>query len=333
MTTEVNFDSGGHVCVSWPNLYGCLRRFPTQERLVKNMRIRYAIPAFAVIVALGLSGCVNNSAPMAPEASGGASMTMADPAAVALLPAKIAKAGKIIVGVDPTYAPNEYKDANGKPIGWEIELMDAAAAKLGLKTQYAVAKFDTIIPAIAGGKYNASVSSFTDNADREKIVDFVNYYTAGIQWAAPAGKTVDPGNACGLKVAVQATTYQDTDEMPGKSKACTDAGKPAIQVIKFDTQDQATNSVALGQADAMSADSPVTLYAIAQLKGKLQPAGKSFEVAPYGIAVAKGDKLGKALQKAVQSMVDDGTYKKILDKWGVADGGIEKITINAGANG
>ena len=72
------------------------------------------------------------------------------------------------------------------------------------------------------------MSSFTDTLEREKQVDFVNYYTAGIQWAAPKGKTVDPDNACGLKVAVQATTYEDTHEVPAKSKACTDAGKPAI---------------------------------------------------------------------------------------------------------
>lgn len=297
------------------------------------MRIRYGIPVFAVVAALALSGCVDNSAPAGPAASAGTSTVTKDAAAAALLPDKIAKAGKIIVGMDPTYPPNEKKDASGQPIGWEVELMDAVAGKLGVKAVYAVAKFDNIIPSITGGKYDVGVSSFTDNTAREKVVDFVNYYTAGIQWAAPTGKTVDPDNACGLKVAVQATTFQDTDEVPAKSKACTDAGKPAIQAVKFDTQDQATNAVALGQADAMSADSPVTLYAIAQLKGKLQLAGKSFEVAPYGVAVNKGDKIGKALQAALQSLVDDGTYKKILDKWGVADGGIDKITINAAANG
>jgi polar amino acid transport system substrate-binding protein len=296
------------------------------------MRIRYAIPVLAVVTALALSGCVNNETPSGPSGSSGTTVAK-DAAAAALLPDTIAKAGKLIIGIDPTYAPNEYKDANGKPIGWEVELMDAAAGKLGVKTDYRVAKFDSIIPSITGGKYNLGLSSFTDNPAREKVVDFVNYYTAGIQWASATGKTVDPDNACGLKVAVQATTYEDTDEVPAKSKACTDAGKPAIQAVKFDTQDQATNAVALGQADAMSADSPVTLYAVAQLKGKLQLAGKSFEVAPYGVAVDKGDKLGKAIQKAFQSIVDDGTYKKILDKWGVADGGIDTITINAAANG
>jgi len=297
------------------------------------MRIRYGIPVFAVVVALALSGCVDNSTPAGPASSGAPAAAKKDAAAAALLPSKIATAGKLIVGIDPTYPPNEKKDANGLPIGWEVELMDAVAGKLGVKVEYAVSKFDTIIPSITGGKYDLGLSSFTDNAEREKVVDFVNYYTAGILWASPAGKTVNPDDACGLKVAVQATTFQDTDEIPAKSKACTDAGKPAIQALKFDTQDQATNAVALGQADALSADSPVTLYAVAQLKGKLQVAGKSFEVAPYGLAVNKGNALQKALQKALQSTVDDGSYKKILDKWGVADGGIEKITINAAANG
>ena len=297
------------------------------------MRIKYSIPVLAVAAALVLSGCVDNSAPAGPAASGSATVVTKDAAAVALLPAKIAKAGKLLIGIDPTYPPNEFKDASGTPIGWEVEMMDAVAGKLGVKAEYAVSKFDTIIPSITGGKYDLGLSSFTDNTDREKVVDFVNYYTAGILWASATGKTVDPNNACGLKVAVQATTFQDTDEIPAKSKACTDAGKPAIQALKFDTQDQATNAVALGQADAMSADSPVTLYGVEQLKGKLQVAGKSFEVAPYGLAVNKGDTLQKALQKALQSLVDDGTYKKILDKWGVADGGISKITINAAANG
>ncbi len=296
------------------------------------MRMRYGIPIIAVAAALALSGCVDNSAPAGPSASSGPAVAK-NAAAIALLPAAISTAGKLIVGVDPTYPPNESKDPNGKPIGWDVELMDTLAAKLGLTIDYRVAKFDTILPSITGNKFDVGLSSFTDNAEREKIVDFVNYYTAGIQWASAKGKVVDPQNACGLKVAVQATTYEDTDEVPAKSKVCTDAGKPAIQVLKFDSQDLATNAVALGQADAMSADSPVTLYAISKQADKLQLAGASFEVAPYGLAVNKGSKLAAALQAGFQGMVDDGSYKAILDKWGVADGSISKITINAGANG
>jgi polar amino acid transport system substrate-binding protein len=299
------------------------------------MRAKHLLPALAAVTALMLTGCVDNSTPATGGATGSSSAAAVtkDDAAAALLPDKVAKAGKLIVGTDPTYAPNEFKDEAGAPIGWGIEIASAIAAKLGLKAEFQVAKFDNIIPSVSGGKADIGESSFTDTVEREKKVDFVNYYTAGIQWASAAGKTVDPDNACSLKVAVQATTFEDTDEVPAKSDACVAAGKAPIEKLKYDTQDAATNAVVLGQADALSADSPVTLYAIAQTKGKLQAAGKTFDVAPYGIVVAKDGGLSKPVQAALQSMVDDGSYGKILDKWGVAGGGIDKITINAAANG
>ena len=233
------------------------------------------------------------------------------------------------VGVDATYAPNEYKDSNGKPIGWDIDLANAIGAKLGVTMNYTIAKFDNIIPSITGGRYDIGVSSFTDTTEREKQVDFVNYYNAGILWASQKGKTVDPDNACGLKVAVEAGTYEDTDEVPAKSKACTDAGKPAIQVLKYDGQDQATNALVLGQVDAMSADSPITEYAISKQAGKIQKAGKTFDIAPYGIAVDKGSKLTDVVKNALQSLIDDGSYNKILTKWGVDDGAVTKAEVNA----
>jgi polar amino acid transport system substrate-binding protein len=295
------------------------------------MRIRYGIPVVAVVAALALSGCVNNSSPTAPHVT--VKSSPVDKAAAALLPANI-KASKVIqVGVDATYPPDEYKDASGNAVGWDIDLFNAVVAKLGVKANYNIAGFDTIIPAITGGKYDAGVSSFTDNTDREKTVDFVNYYSAGILWASQTGKTVDPDNACGLKVAVETGTVEETDDVPGKSKACVAAGKKPIQILKFDGQDQATNAVVLGQADAMSADSPITDDAVAKSDGKLQVAGKTFGVAPYGIAVNKGSSLAKALQLAFQDLVTNGSYISILHKWGVDDGALSTITINAAANG
>ena len=299
------------------------------------MRARHALPALTAVAALMLTGCADNSKADTSRAKANSSTSVVtkDDAAAALLPAKIATAGKLVIATSPNYAPNEFKDDAGKPVEWGIEVGDAIAAKLGLKAEYQVARFENIIPGIIGGKIDVGESSFTDTVVREKRVDFVNYYVAGIQWASAAGKVVDPDNACGLKVAVQATTYQDTVEVPAKSAACVKAGKPAIQKLSLDTQDAAANAVALGQADAFSADSPVTLYGLVQLKGKLQTAGKTFEAAPYGMAVAKNSGMAKAVQAALQSMVDDGSYGKILDKWGVSDGGLKKITINAATNG
>lgn len=296
------------------------------------MRTRlFAAPALVAAAALLLTACVDNTSPNAGTEGETTSNIGVDEAAVALLPDEIAEAGVLIVGTDAAYPPNEYKDADGNPIGWDVDLVDALGEKLGLEIEYQIASFDKIIPSITGGTMDMGMSSFTDNAERQKQVDFVDYYEAGILWAAPAGKTVDPDDACGLKVAVQATTYEHTDELPAKSQACTDAGKPAIEITPFDTQDAAANAVVLGQADAMSADSPVTGYAIAQTDGKLEAAGDVFDSAPYGFPVAKGSELAAAVQAAMQSLIDDGTYGDILAEWGVESGAVDTIEINAGS--
>ena len=300
------------------------------------MRIRSVVPvaALAAVAALALSGCVDNSTPSSSGSASSAAFDVKKDATLAnSVPSKIKSAGTLNVGMDDTYPPNEYKDDNGNPVGWEVDFTNAIGAKLGVKINYAIAKFDNIIPSITGGKDDFGMSSFTDTVEREKQVDFVNYYNAGILWASAKGKDVDPDNACGLKVAVQSTTYEDTDEVPAKSKACTDKGKPAIQALRYDNQDDATNAVILGKADALSADSPVTLYAISKSNGKLQEAGKTFDVAPYGIPVAKNSDLTPVLQKTIQALIDDGTYKKILDKWGVADGSVTTADINAASKG
>lgn len=289
---------------------------------------RTALPAALVAVALALTGCVNNQV-AAPSATTAAPTVGKDDAAAKLLPAEIGKAGVLQLGTDSTYAPNEFKDANGKPIGWEIELADAMAAKLGLTTNYNIAKFDNILPSIIGGKYDVGLSSFFDTRERQKQVDMVDYYTAGIQWAVPAGKPVDPNNACGLKVAVQNGTTQALDDVPAKSKACTDAGKPAIEMLGYDTQDDATAALVLGRAAAMTADSPVVQYAVKQSGGKLDLSGDVYSVFLYGMPIQKNrGTLGQALQAAVTSLQQDGTYTAILSKWGVDKGAIKKITIN-----
>ena len=298
-----------------------------------NSRLRnIGVAAVALLVAmLSLSACASNK-----EGGGGPSGSVTGTVSKkedlsALVPAKIKSAGKLVVGVNVPYTPNEYLQG-GKVVGFDVDLLDATAKVLGLSTDYRQADFTKIIPAIEAGTYDIGMSSFTDNKLREKTVDFVDYFSAGIQWAAPAGKTVDPTNACGLKVSVQSGTTEADDELPAKSKACTSAGKKAITIVKFENQDDATNAVALGRVTAMSADSPVTLYAIKQSGGKLVKAGVVMEAAPYGWPIAKGSQLVQAMQKALQSLMDSGVYTQICQKWGLEDGAIKTASVNGAIN-
>ena len=283
---------------------------------------------FAATSALALSGCANNTETSGPTtATTGASAAKVDSIA-STVPEKIKSSGKLVVGVNIPYTPNEFKDPSGKIIGFDVDLMNAVASTLGLTADYREADFAKIIPSIQGGTFDVGMSSFTDTKEREKSVDFVTYASAGILWAQRPDNPVDPKNACGKKVSVQATTTEETDELPAKNKACTDAGKPPIQIVPFDGQDAATNAVVLGQVDAMSADSPVTLYAIKQSNGKLTQAGDVADAAPYGWPVAKGSPLAQSLQQALEHLIASGAYKQIAGNWGVEKAMIDKPVIN-----
>jgi polar amino acid transport system substrate-binding protein len=292
----------------------------------QRSRVLIMATAAAAAGALALSGCASNKEGSGPTGTVTGTISQ-NTGAASLLPADIKSAGKLIVGVNVPYTPNEYLQG-GKVVGFDVDLMDATAKVLGLTTEYRQADFSKIIPAISAGTYSIGMSSFTDTKEREKTVDFVTYFSAGIMWASPAGKTVDPNNACGLTVAVQSTTTEEQDELPAKNKACTTAGKKAIKILPYENQDDATNAVALGKADAMSADSPVTAYAVKQSGGKLQQAGAIFEAAPYGWPIKKGSTLSQAMQKALQSLIADGTYDQICKKWGLQAGEIKTPEIN-----
>ena len=287
--------------------------------------------ALAAVASMALTaGCANNEPTASPGPTRPSSEQVSvDSRAAALVPDPIKKSGVLQIGTNLTYAPDEFKDKDGQPTGWGIELATAITKRLGLKPDYRDSQFDNIIPGLKGGKYDIGWASFTDNKARQKSVDFVDYYTAGIQWATRKGKKVDPLEACGLTVAVGTGTYQETDEIPAKSKACVAEGKAPIKKLKLDTQGDITTAVVLGRADAMSADSPVTQYAVKQTGGKLALTGHIMDSAPFGIALDKDSgRLRKAVAQALQSLIDDGTYGRILERWGVQAGAVKEVTVN-----
>src|SRR4051794_3701745 len=295
--------------------------------VLRNSRRLVAAAGFAAALTV-LSACGGGSsggdAQVTPKSS-------ADSKLAAMVPDSIKSDGLIKVGTDTTYAPSEFLDTDGKTaIGFDIDLFRAVGDKLGLKTTFTTAPFPTLIQAVQSGKFEIGVSSFTVNKDREKAVTMVSYFNAGTQWATkkgnPSGISVD--NACGHKVAVQQGTVQ-VDDLQARSKKCKSAGKKGITIDQYAAQDDATNAAISGKDDAMLADSPVCAYAVQKTNGQLELLGQIYDAAPYGYVLPKAQtQFGDAIKGALAALIADGSYKRILDKWGVAQGAITNPEVN-----
>ncbi|KAB8290603.1 ABC transporter substrate-binding protein [Bifidobacterium avesanii] len=285
------------------------------------------------VAACGTSDATDNNASAGASGSSNAtqgfdvSSVAKDDAIAALVPDSVKSDGKLTVGMDTSYAPAEFLDGSQKPVGYDVDLAKALGKVMGLETEPVTSTFDSILPSI-GSKYDIGISSFTITDERKDAVDFVSYYKAGSTWAVKKGnpEKFDSSNLCGLKIAVQTGTTQE-EEVNADNEKCPADKK--IEILSNKLQTDVTTNVVTGKAVAFYADSPVAGYAISQTGGQLESFGEDVGVATQGIAIKKGDSaMDEAVQKAVTKLMDDGTYAKILDQWGVKSGSVDKAEIN-----
>lgn len=248
-----------------------------------------------------------------------------------LVPAKIRHKGTLIVASDATYAPMEFIAKDGHTvIGIDADLAKDLAIVMGLKFKVQNASFDGIIPGLKSHKYDIGMSSFTDTKARQKVVDFVTYFSAGTSFyekasGGPAIKGL--ASLCGHSVAVENGTTEQTDAN-AQNKKCKNAGKAGVTVKAYPDQNAANLAISSGREQIGMADSPVAAYIVKQSHGQFKLVGKSYGTAPYGIALPKKNGMAKPMLAAVKYLMKQGAYMKVLKKWGVQRGAISNPKIN-----
>jgi ABC-type amino acid transport substrate-binding protein len=313
------------------------QRVSTRARISKKVAaiagatvVVLALCAVGVWQLRGGAGAAQNPNPADTASKSGAVQAQMGPVdkIAKTVPAKIRESGRLVIGVNVPYAPNEFKNSSGEIVGFDVDLAKAVARTLGLVPEFRESGFEAILPAVQDGNLNVGMSSITDTRERQQKVDFVTYFQAGTLWAQRTGSSADPNAACGLRVGVKHGTVQQTEEIPAKSAVCVAAGLPPIEEVVRPQQDEVTAALIAGEVDAMSADSPVAGFAIKLSGGALQPAGEVFDSAPYGWPVAKGSGLAESLRLALEHLMDTGEYRTIATMWGVEKGMITQPVIN-----
>jgi polar amino acid transport system substrate-binding protein len=294
-------------------------------------------PLFATVVfsiiALVAAGCGNGTETSTPTSqTSAASPSGAVSEIAAQVPGPVKAEGTLTVAADATYAPNEFIGTDGHTVvGLDADLAKALGQVLGLKVNVINATFATIIPGLASGKYDLGISSFTDTKEREKTVDFVTYFVAGTSFYVKSDGGPDIrslADLCGRTVAVEQGTTQQADAQ-AQAEKCKSAGKPGMTVQVFNDQNAVNLALSSGRAQVAMADSPVAAYQVKQSNGTFKVTGSPYGTAPYGIAIPKSTGMADPVLAAVKHLMSDGTYTKILGKWGVQGGAISNPAVNA----
>ena len=220
--------------------------------------------------------------------------------------------GKLIVASDLANPPLDYVE-NNENKGFEVELMDAIAAKMGLTCEYLPAmKFDAIIPLIKqGGKADLGVSNFTITDERKQEIDFSDPYldsNQGVVTRADSDKDNETAlNADGVKIACQSGTTGETWAQENLPKAT---------IVSLDDPVQAVTGVSTGLYDAASADLPVMSYLCSQSFTDCKVAIEIPTGEQYGIVISKDNPgLTTNINEALADLEADGTIKELQIKW------------------
>ena len=215
--------------------------------------------------------------------------------------------GSMLVGSDIAFEPFEFI-VDGEPVGFDIDLMDEVASRIGVEVEYQNTPFDTIFTQLAGGQFDAIISAITITDERDETIDFSDPYFAANQ-ALAVTEGSDLGGVADINddtiLGVQAATT-------GADYALENFGDATIQ--EFPTSVDAFNALASGQIDGVFIDLPVVGAQVEQGNAVLAEEVDTGEL--YGIGVQEGNTaLVTAINDALASIIEDGTYQEIYSTW------------------
>lgn len=231
---------------------------------------------------------------------------------------KLVTPGKLTWGSTPTFAPYEFiKD--GKPQGFDVDMMDALAKRAGLQAEMQALDFAGLIPSLLGGRLDATASGMYITPARLEIADFIPYMLIGNQLVTAKGnpKHVDsPSSLCGLKVGVATSTAFEAT-LKKTSESCVAAGKPAIDILSVPGSNLVALAITQGRVDAGLTSTATASVMISENPDTYEMAGPPFDATTkLGIALRKDSgPLKTALEASLRAMVKDGSFAALMKKW------------------
>jgi lysine-arginine-ornithine-binding protein len=237
---------------------------------------------------------------------------LAAAALAAALSVSAASAETLKIGSEGAYPPFNTKDTSGNVVGFDIDIAQALCAEMKVECSVVTQDWDGMIPALQNRKFDFVSASMSITPERSKVVNFTDpYYRNKLQYVAKKGVPLDisPAALKGKSIGAQRATI---------AAEWLEKNVPGASTKLYDTQENAWLDLEAGRTDAVLADQFLS-YDWMQ-----SPTGKNFEYKgdpvfdndQIGIAVRKQDTaLLDRLNKALKTIIDNGTYAKINAKY------------------
>jgi polar amino acid transport system substrate-binding protein len=255
---------------------------------------------------------------------------LAQPNLVKLLPERMASAKTFTLAVALGSPPDDFRNEKGEIAGWEIDILRAATEAMGLQIDLRPATFDTLIPGLQAKRFDAAVGQMGVTVVREKVLDMIGTLTGNELFAALAETNIkidSLDDLCGVTVA----TTRGSREMvfaDEHNPKCLAADKKPINALAFSDGNSAAESLMSKRSDLFWLGSTAVSYFVAQSRGKTKVVGSYTDTSYIGVALPKGSDMAVPLQAAIQYLIDNGTYQKIVTKWGLEGGAIKQAPLN-----
>jgi polar amino acid transport system substrate-binding protein len=297
-----------------------------RRRASRALRAASAL-ALSGVLALG-AGCSSADSDQTPVTDDVPALAV-DAAAARQLPDAVRSAKVLRVAIPTNEPPTQFfKEGTRHMTGINSDIARLVGQALGVKAEIHVVNFDSIIPGMAAGRFDMTVSSMTPTTKRMAVLDFVDYMQVGNTIAVAKGNALqlDENTLCGRKVAFLTGSYQLLVDVPTYNTACQEAGRPAIVSSEYQDTRQAISALTSGRQDAVLADSPVLDYAASQ-NPDIEIASK-FGFTPVAVGIPKDSGLVKPVSAAMTGMLTGDPYHAVLAKYGAGAAAITDARVN-----
>ena len=298
--------------------------------------IRAAAVAAVAAASLGLAGCSAESATDGGAAPGEGAGQFIAPEDVGkfhdALPEEIRSAGSLDFYIQQPNPPMEFTDlATDELMGVDPDLIASLGLLFDVEVEYhRVKEFSELIPAIQTGRGDLIISAVLDKKSRQEVVNLLDYFETGSQWVTAEGSDVERvEDLCGQSVSTGAGTNYIDQIAQVSEEVCESQGREPISTLTTVSIPEQMMMVTNGRAVANLQGVESAGYLLQTEEGKWRLLGEPFERAHYAVVFSKEDpELGKAVQQALDYMIEEGSYGEILEKWNVSDGAVEQTVLN-----